>query len=102
IGALAAAIFLFTPRVFYVLEMGWVEPFSILFLAASVWCALRAPKGLPVALGLLLASKQHLFLCWPVVWLLAPRRFIALTLKSALVAAAVSLPIILWNPRAFF
>ncbi len=65
---LVAALLLFTPRSFYVLEMGWTEPLSVMLLAATVLCLVRAPMLSPVALGLLLASKQYM----PAAVVLAP------------------------------
>ena len=40
-GVAAAALLLFTPRGFFVLEAGWIEPFVILGLAADVFFACR-------------------------------------------------------------
>src|SRR6185295_8463076 len=54
----AAALLLFTPRGFFVLEAGWTEPFAVLFLAATVFALCRAPRWAAIPLGLLLASKQ--------------------------------------------
>ena len=59
LGGLAAALFLFTPRNLFVLEQSWTEPFVVLFLAATVWCAARHPRVAPYALGLFLAVKQY-------------------------------------------
>jgi hypothetical protein len=55
-SSLIAILLLFAPRSFFVLCRGWTEPFAILCLAATVFCALRYRKLLPIALGLLLAS----------------------------------------------
>ncbi len=106
VGAIAATVFLFTPRVFFVLEQGWTEPFVVLLLAASVFAACRAPKLLPVMLGLLFAIKQYTVLAVPAVVLLLPRpfdwkQFLGLIGKAAVVALAVSVPLILWNVPSF-
>ena len=114
----AAALLQFTPRGFFVIEGGWTEPFAILFLAATVFVAGR--KGLvwaallPIALGLLLACKQYVVLLAPLVLLLPAalpaslpgvRRMNArgamLLALGVLVAAAVSLPLVLWDLDAF-
>lgn len=102
----AAALFLFTPKVFHVLEEGWTEPFVVLLLAATVYCACRYPKLLPVALGLFLAIKQYLFFVPLLAVLLLPRPLRwadlwRLLWPAAVVALVVSLPLALWNVRAF-
>jgi hypothetical protein len=114
----AAALLLFTPRGFFVVEAGWTEPFAILFLAATVFVAgrkgMRWAALLPVALGLLLACKQYVVLLAPLVLLLPAglpaslpgvRRMNArgamLLALGLLVAAAVSLPLALWDVDAF-
>lgn len=106
IGPLAAALYLFTPRTFFVLEQSWTEPFVVLFLAATVFCAVRLPRVLPYALGLLLAVKQYTVLAVPVVpllvgpqWTLA--RFRSLVGRAVVVALAISLPLALLDPAAF-
>lgn len=105
-GVLAAAVFLFTPRIFYVIELGWNEPLVVLLLTATVVCALRTPKYLPLPLGLLFAIKQYMLLAAPVTFLLLPhpaswREFTRLFLKAAAVAALVTLPAMLFNAHAF-
>ena len=72
-SALSAFLLLFTPRVFFVLISGWTEPLLVLWLAAAVYCACRRPTLLPVALGLLLATKQYMVLALPLTVLLVPR-----------------------------
>lgn len=106
LGLIAASVFLFTPRVFYLLELGWTEPLVILFLAATVFCACRAPKYLPLALGLLFAVKQYTVLLAPLVCLLLPAPFnmkdyLRLMGKAVLVAALLTLPMLLINAGAF-
>jgi len=104
--AFAATLFLFTPRIFFVLEQGWTEPLVLVLLAATVFAACRAPKQVPLLFGLFLASKQYSFLAAPCLALLAPRPFQwtqygrALG-KAVLVALAITLPFFLWNVPAF-
>ena len=105
--ALAAALLLFTPRMFFVLEQGWTEPFGVALLALVVLCAVRRSRWLPLALGLLLAWKQYTVLFLPLAALLLPRPFrwrdyLRLVLPAVGVAAAVTLPFFLWNPAAFW
>jgi hypothetical protein len=106
LGPLAAAVFLTTPRAFFVLESGWTEPTTVLLLCATVYCAIRLPRVMPVMLGLLLCSKQYLLWAIPPVVLLAgrPMRWgtLARILLIALVIGCVaSLPLILWDVQAF-
>src|SRR4029453_2208588 len=103
LAPLAAALLLFSPRVGLLIQMSWTEPFTILFLGATVLCALRAPRLLPLSLGLLLATKQYLVFLLPLVWLLAPERRRALVLlgQAVGVAVLVTLPLALWKPEAF-
>ncbi len=106
----AAALLLFTPRSFFILEAGWTEPFAILMLAATVFCACR--RGVAwgvmcaISFGLLLACKQYLILALPLVPLLMSTptlraKWIKMTILAMLVAAAVSLPLVLWDVKAF-
>ncbi|WP_214367310.1 hypothetical protein [Pseudonocardia sp. H11422] len=106
VGGLVAALYLFTPRNLFVLEQSWTEPFLVLFLAATVFCAVRCPGSAPYALGLFLATKQYAVLAVPLALLLVNRpwtvaRFASLTGRSLLVVAAVSLPPALLDPGAF-
>lgn len=111
---LAAALFLMTPRIWFVLGRGWTEPFVVMLLAATMFCCCRRLwKLLPIALGLFLASKQYLALAVPFTFLLLehPFKFNSidnwkkwgwLLIKSAIVAAIVSLPLALWNWHEFW
>lgn len=103
---LAAVVFLFTPRTFFVLEQGWTDVYVALLMAATVWCACRAPRWMPVALGLLFASKHYMELAAPLVVLLHPgprpwRDTLRTLLKAAAVAAVVTLPFAVLDPKAF-
>jgi hypothetical protein len=104
---LAAALLMFTPRVFFVLGRGWTEPFTILLLALTIFLACRRPKITWIALGLLLATKQYMVLALPISFFLLPvgwrwRDWLMLLCKSAIVAAVVTLPIALWDFGAFW
>src|SRR5262249_25716212 len=81
----AGLLFLLMPRNLFLIEHGWTEPTSFL------WLALFALRGRDAWLGLALASKQYL------VWLLpfAPRW------RAALLAGATLVPFFLWHPAAF-
>lgn len=114
IGMLVAGVLLFTPRTFYVLEMGWTEPLSVMLLAATTLCHARCPRLIPLAMGLLIASKQYLpaalFLLplatsrnpQPVRRWLGDRKTWLQVILIVLVAAGVTLPLALRNPTAFW
>lgn len=101
-----AALFLFTPRVWFVLEQGWTEPLCVAVLAAVVFCAARFRKGLPWAMGLLVGVKQYMVFALPLSLLLFERpyrwreigRFWA---KAVGVAAIITIPFVITQPAGF-
>jgi hypothetical protein len=100
----AAALLLFTPRGFFVLEAGWTEPLAIMLLAATLFAACRSGRSIPLALGALLAVKQYLVLVALVAPLLPVRprdRWKGLLWKAAVVVAVLSLPLALWDLPGF-
>jgi hypothetical protein len=104
---LAALLFLSTPRIFFVLEQSWTEPFLVLLLTACVVTARRKPRLLPLTLGLLFALKQYTVLIVPLVPLLFGRPFawgksLRVLLPAFGVALVLTLPLVLWDPAAFF
>lgn len=103
-GGIAAALFLTTPRVFFVLEQAWTEPFVVLGVASVVFAACRYERAVPWMFGAFLALKQYLVLAIPAAWLLVRRRgdVIPLLVKASLVATAVTIPFILWSPGDFW
>jgi hypothetical protein len=107
---LAGALFLTTPRAFFVLEQGWSEPSSLLLLALTIFVMLRAGNGPrwadagAVLAGLTLASKQYFAVMLPMLWRSGAALGVSRTrlLRLAIGAAAVViLPFFLWGPRAF-
>jgi hypothetical protein len=103
---IAAYIFLFTPRVFYVTEQSWTEPIVILLLITTIYCAIHYPRYLPLTLGLLFASKQYLLFVAPLTLLLAPpnshiRRWLTFYGGMTAVAIVMTLPLALWDISAF-
>jgi hypothetical protein len=112
IAPLAAAVLLFTPRTFFVLEQAWTESLVICWVGLTVFAASLAatrPEATPrtalraAGLGLLVAAKQHL----AVALLLA--RFLRrrdeggrttwrILFGACAVAALVTLPFVLWDP----
>jgi hypothetical protein len=110
---LAAALLLFTPRVFFILGRAWTEPFVVMLLAATIFCACRRSKWLPIALGLFLASKQYLIFALPLTFLLLPEPFamksrqswlgwLRLLFMAGIVGAVVTLPLALWDFQSFW
>jgi len=107
LGALAAAVLLFTPRGLFVLEQGWTEPFGVALLGLVLVAAVRAPRFLWLALGALFAWKQYTVVLLPLTVLLLPRPFrwrawARLIVPALLVTLALSLPLALWDVRAFW
>jgi hypothetical protein len=106
VGPLAAALFLFTPRNLFVLEQSWTEPFVVLFLAVTVWCAARLPRLAPFVLGLFLAVKQYAVLALPLALLIGRppmswRGLARTALPAVAVAALVTLPLALGDLPGF-
>lgn len=103
---LAAYLYLFTPRGYFVLEQSWTEPLLVFFTCAVTWCALYRPRWMFAVLGLLLAGKQYMLFTLPLADLLARwaapvgGRLRALTAVIG-VALAVTAPLALWNLPAF-
>jgi hypothetical protein len=104
---LMAAMYLFHPRAFFVVEQAWTDPQVVFSLAAVVFVATRFRKALPVVFGLFLVTKQYLFFGVPAAVLLFPQRpdrkellrFFGIAFG---VAALVTVPFFLWNPSAFW
>jgi hypothetical protein len=103
-AALAAeALLLFTPRALFLLENGWTEPFAVLFFTGAVFLAVRGRPGAAVLLGLAWAAKQYVVLGAPLAFLLWRGREAWRRLAVAgAVAAAVTLPLALWDFGEFF
>jgi len=104
---LMAALFLLTPRVLFLIEYAWTETIFAFTLSVMMFCAVRRRRALPYALGLFLATKQYSVFALPFVPLLlgrAGRRrdAVRLVTMGLLVAAVITLPFFLWNPRAFW
>lgn len=106
--AMSAGILLLTaPATWQIIHSAWTEPFLLLALVLSVMTALKWPKAFPVVLGLFFVMKQYTIIFIPLVWLLLPR---PLSWRSSLVflglmglsGAIVSLPLALWDWKAFW
>ncbi len=105
-ASLAAVLILFTPRTFFVVHRAWTDPFVVMLTAAVVYAALRAPKYVYVAAGLYCSVKQHMFIGAPALLLLLPRpwswrQVFVFYAKVGAVGLSVTLPLALWDARAF-
>jgi hypothetical protein len=72
-GLAASFLLLFLPKTTFVLTYGFTDPLVVVTLAVTIACALRAPRWLPIALGLFLASKQYTVVTVPLAALLLPK-----------------------------
>jgi hypothetical protein len=102
VSMLAAAILLFTPRGFYILEQGWTEPLLVMLLAATVCGATRGWRATPFLLGLLVAGKQYNVFVLALVPLLGPRITAGFVVKMLATAVVVTLPLAVWDVRSFW
>lgn len=102
----AAMLLIFSPMSQQILYWGWSDPFSILLLAVVVFIALRRPPMAPIALGLLIASKQYLAPLYVLaIALLRDVRLVVgarrLTIVPLAVALITVLPFLAWDAGAF-
>lgn len=107
VASLAAALVLFTPRTFFVLEQGWTEAFVICWLGATVAAAAMQSSNRALMLGLLCAVKQHMVVALAFAsWLTDrpddPSQRNGLVLRAVAVAAALTLPFFIWDPAGFW
>ena len=105
----AALLFMFTPRSLFVVVQSWTEPLLVLMLAALVAVSVRRQllALMPLALGLLLAVKQHLALVLPMAALLVPpprtwARLARAAVVAIAVAAVITVPFLVWDPAGFW
>lgn len=106
-GSISGVLVAFTPITTLVTMGAWTETYVVLLLALTCYCRSRRPHLLPYAFGLLLVSKQYMLGMAPLGLLLLPRpwtirQIIPFALRAAIVGAVVTLPLVLWNPQAFW
>ena len=65
-GLAASILLLFLPKTTYVLTYGYTDPLTVITLAITIVCALRAPRWLPIALGLFFRQNSTPLL--PYLW----------------------------------
>lgn len=102
----AAILVLFSPVTQFVLYWGWTDPFVVLLFAALALSAFRRWPVTPVALGLLIASKQYVapMLLIGIVLLRDVRERVGvsrLVLVPIAVATLTVLPFLAWDASAF-
>jgi hypothetical protein len=103
---LAVYIFIFTPRIYFVIEQSWTEPLVLLLAVAVVWCAMHRPPWKYLALGLMVATKQYMVFMLPLIFLLispgTSKRILAKSLGWSVGSAfVVTAPLAFWNFPAF-
>jgi hypothetical protein len=101
VSMLSAALVLFTPRVFFVVEQAWTEAFAVCWLGATVFALCQRAGGGPVALGLLCAVKQHLIIAMA-LYPIADQSWRRALLIAASIAVLVTVPFALWDPIGVF
>ena len=107
LGLVAAALFLTTPRIFFVLEQSWTEPFLVLGISAVIFAACRQRRLVPWLFGAFIALKQYLVFALPAAVLLVEspidrRKLVTFLAKAAILGAAVTLPFVVWGPGEFW
>ncbi len=105
-GPFMALLLLVNPKAFDVMDASWTEPLLLFTFSLVMFCACRWRRGLPWALGFLLATKQYTVILLPALFLLVEgpnpfRKVVKMLAKASLVVAAVTLPFIAWNPHEF-
>ena len=105
-GVFASLIYLTSPRIFYVLQLSWTEPFVVLGLAAVVFAACRDSRAVPWLFGAFLGLKQYLVFALPAAWLIVVssrdrRGVLGWLARAAVIPTALTMPFVLWGPTAF-
>jgi hypothetical protein len=106
VAAASALLLLFSAPTFLVLQHGWTEPLPVMLLCIAAWASRRKKASSFLTMGVLVAAKQYLVLLFPLLVLLPQAKSTAArladVLKAVAVATFITLPFVLWNPRAFF
>jgi hypothetical protein len=106
-GVMLSALFLFTSRGYYTLDMGWTEAWVMLGASLVAWCELRHQKYVPLVLGLFLSTKQNCVMFAPLALMLPSVRVSTRTLlRTAIITfgvmVAINLPFVLWDAKSFY
>lgn len=104
LALLTTFLFLFTPMAFYVLAMGWTEPFVIVCLGGCVYCIARRSSLLPYAFGLFIGVKQYLAIaCLSALLVIKPlsiRSVFMFAIKGLLALLLTIVPFVAWDHAA--
>ena len=103
VGRAAAVLGVAAPTAIPVLTGAWTEPTLVALLACLVLALeQRRLPFVAMLLGLFLVSKQYVVIAIPVVWLMRDSLTRRVFNIAFCVAAAVTLPLFLVNPAAFW
>jgi hypothetical protein len=107
ISRVAALVFLFTPRGFFVIEQGWTEPQAALAVALVVLLLAHQSHVIGPVVGLAMGVKQHLALLLPIVllqldWRSDARRALKIGGIATATFLIVIVPFVLWDADAFW
>lgn len=101
VGLAAAAAYLALPSWVGMIFITWTEAVTFPLLLAAAWWWRRRPVAAGILLGLGLATKQYFVLALPLLLVVPDARARRRSLVAVGAAAAVTLPWLLADPRAF-
>ena len=103
ISKLAAVLLLMQPRGFFVLEQGWTEPLAICMLALTLFRDRTRPGARRMGRWAADRHEAVLVLAVPLLWRFAAGRpgLRGFVVRAVVVGALVTLPFVIWSPRAF-
>jgi hypothetical protein len=100
VGALVATVYLFLPRVAFLIEHAWYEPMLAALLGGGLLLLERGCRAGYLLLGLGLTGKQFgLPMVFPLAW--SQRRHWARLGLGIALAALPMVPFLVWDPAAF-
>ena len=97
-----ATVFLFMPRLYFVLGQSWTDIFVLLAFSVLMFCSCRVRSKMPLAFAFLLVTKQYVIFFLPVIWLLKSRLAVRQMVQAFCMAAVVIVPFVLWDFEAFW
>lgn len=105
-STVAGLLLLLTPAMPTMIYYAWNESYALLLIAVVWFTHCRAPRTMPVAAGLPFASKQYFVVVVPLMLLLIEQPWSIRALwrfgwRAAAAASSVTLPFVIWEPRAF-
>lgn len=106
VAVASSLLLLFSLPTFFVLQHGWTEPLPVMLLCLVAWSSRFRKLPSFWTVGLLAAAKQYLILLFPLLILLPGEKSkkgrLGDVVKAVAIAACITLPFVVWNPRAFF